>query len=64
MAYLAALIAMIGETIFSSFLSLHLNKNYNVSEDEMGFYMLFHCAPYLPAALILPALFIKVPAKL
>jgi hypothetical protein len=63
MAYLAALIAMVGETIFSTFLSLHLNKNFNVSEDEMGYYMLFHCAPYLPAALFLPALLIKVPAK-
>jgi hypothetical protein len=30
----------------------------------MGYFMLFHCAPYLPAALFLPYILKKVPAKL
>jgi hypothetical protein len=41
-----------------------LEQNYGVNEDKMGYYMLFHCAPYLPAALILPYALKRIPAKL
>jgi hypothetical protein len=41
-----------------------LEKKYEINEDKMGYYMLFHCAPYLPAALILPYALKRIPAKL
>jgi hypothetical protein len=41
-----------------------LEDKYKINEDNMGYYMLFHCAPYLPAALILPYALKRVPAKL
>ena len=43
---------------------MHLSKKYEISDDKMGYFMLFHCAPYLPAALILPYLLKRIPAKL
>lgn len=55
---------MFGNTLFSSFLSVHLNSKYGVDDQEMGFYIMFDSAAYLPSALLLPIIFRKIPGKL
>ena len=55
---------MFGNTLFSSFLSVHLNEQYDVNDEQMGYYIMFDSAAYLPSALLLPIIFRRVPGKL
>jgi uncharacterized membrane protein YozB (DUF420 family) len=61
---LAGAIALFNITFYTSFLSVHLSKTYNVKDEDMGYYFSLLSVPYLLAALIFPYVFRGVPRKL
>ena len=63
-AFLACSVGMYNVSFFTVFLALHLQKEFLVQADDMGYYFALLSFPYFFSALLVPALFGGMPRKL
>ena len=56
-AFIACGVGMYNVSFFTVFLSLHLEKNFHVAPDDMGYYFALLSFPYFFSAILAPAIF-------